>query len=62
MKKVPLVMYEGGERRVIGEAVLYDDGKVEGQIKDEVNLPEALKSSLVFGASLGPLPLIERDI
>lgn len=55
MKDVPLVIYENGERKVIGTAVVHDDGRVEGEITEEgIVLSEVLKSSMVFGASLGP--------
>lgn len=53
MKKVDLVFYNEGERVVLGEAVVHDDGTIiEAQLHSEVTLPEALKQGYVIGNSL----------
>lgn len=55
MRKVPLVLYKGGKREQIGEAVVHDSGAIEGKINDEVTLDEVLNAGMVFGASLRPI-------
>lgn len=51
---VPLVIYKGGERIVIGQAIVKGDGGIEGQIAKDVR--QELKD-LLFGGSLGALSL-----
>lgn len=47
---VPLVIYKGGERIVIGSAILKGDGRIEAQIAKDVR--EDLKD-LLFGGRVG---------
>lgn len=54
MKKVPIVVYENGKRKVIGEAVVHDSGAIEGTIDDDISLDGVLQAGMVFGASFGP--------
>jgi len=61
MKQVPLVIYKDGERKEIGEAFVSDDGAIEGQITEEVDLAGVLKAGMVFGASLGELKIPKEN-
>lgn len=51
---VPLVIYKGGERLVIGQATVKGDGQIEGQISKDAK--SDLKD-LIFSGSLGDLSL-----
>jgi hypothetical protein len=41
-RRIPLTIYIGGVRRIIGEAVLEDDGRVECYIDPKADLGDAL--------------------
>lgn len=51
---VPLVLYKGGERIIIGQATVKGDGSIQAQIAKDVR--KELKD-LLFGGSLGGLSL-----
>lgn len=53
-KTVPLVLYKGGERIIIGQAIIKGDGKIEGQIAQDVRKEIG---DLIFGDRLGGLSL-----
>lgn len=53
-KTVPLVMYKGGERIVIGQALVKGDGSISGQIAKDVRKEIG---DLLFGDMLGALSL-----
>jgi hypothetical protein len=36
VKTVPLVFYRNGERLIVGEASVYEDGRIEGTITDPI--------------------------
>lgn len=55
MIDVPLVIYKNGERKVIGEAAVHEDGKIEvKKFEGGANLGDVLKTGMVFGTSLRP--------
>lgn len=53
-KAVPLVIYKGGERVVIGSAYLKGDGRIEAQVAKDVR--EDLKH-LLFGDRVGDISI-----
>lgn len=57
-KPLPLVIYKGGERIVIGSAYLKGDGKVEGQISKDAR--EELKD-VFFGDRVGDISINPLD-
>lgn len=62
-QKVPLVIYEKGVRKIIGEAFVHEDGKVDAEITSgDLTLAAALKGGFVIGTSLGPLPGETPDV
>lgn len=56
-KAVPLVIYKGGERIIVGSAYLKGDGSIEGQIAKDVrkDLKDVLFSDRVGDISINPL-------
>lgn len=62
-KAVPLVIYKGGERIVIGSAYLKGDGRVEGQIQKDVKqeLKDMLFGNTVGDISINPKQSIDID-
>lgn len=56
-KPVPLVIYKGGERIVIGSAYLKGDGSIEGQVSKDVrqDLKDILFGDRVGDISINPL-------
>lgn len=57
-KALPLVIYKGGERIVIGSAYLKGDGSIEAQIAKDVKkeLRDQLFGDLVGDISINPKP------
>lgn len=53
-KAVPLVIYKGGERIIIGQAIVKGDGSIEGQIAKDIR--QELKD-ILFGDRLGAVTL-----
>lgn len=53
-KAVPLVIYKGGERIVVGSAYLKGDGRIEAQIFKDVK--QELKA-LLFGDRIGDISI-----
>jgi hypothetical protein len=41
-RKLPLTVYIGGVRRIVGEAVIEDDGRVEAYIDPKADIGQAL--------------------
>lgn len=60
-KSVPLVMYKGGERIVIGQALVKGDGSIEGQISKDVRkeLKDILFGDMLGGLSIDPKPPVD---
>lgn len=61
---VPLVIYKSGERIVIGLAYLKGDGRIEGQIAQDVKkeLREQLFGGLVGDISINPKLPFKPDL
>lgn len=53
-KQVPLVIYKGGERIVVGMAIVNPDGSIQAQIAKDIN--KELKTAL-FGNAIGDISL-----
>lgn len=60
-KTVPLVIYKGGERIIVGQAIVKGDGSIEGQIAKDVRkeLKDLLFGDMLGGLSLDPKPPID---
>ncbi len=60
-KTVPLVMYKGGERIVIGQAIVKGDGSIIGQIAKDVRkeLKDVLFGDMLGALSLDPKPAVD---
>lgn len=60
---LPLVIYKGGERIVIGSAYLKGDGSIEAQIAKDVrqDLKDMIFGDRVGDFSLNPVPVIAPD-
>lgn len=48
-RKLPLTVYIGGVRRIIGEAVIEDDGRVEAYIDPKADIGQALINLVTDG-------------
>ncbi len=58
-KAVPLIMYKGGERIVIGQAIVKGDGSIEAQIAKDVrqDLRDILFGDMLGAVSIDPKPM-----
>ncbi len=63
-KEVPLVMYKGGERLVIGQAIVKGDGSIIGQISKDVRkeLSDVLFGDMLGAISVDPKPVAHPDM
>ncbi len=63
-KTVPLVIYKGGERIIVGQAIMKGDGSISAQIAKDVrkDLQDILYGDMVGGFSIDPKPVVLPDL